>query len=407
MKRTLLIPTIGALAVLAAVAHAQPNKGDLIVTSHVNDYVGVIDRTTGALTTLSALPGDPIPTIMAANNRDVLVFERPSPWNVWSVDPSGTLAPVATASASGEGAIVGADWLQDGTVLTCSSVFGTQGWLRSLNLTSNSYTTLFTAPISHFRHASLNDDNGRYLVCLWASSGSILEVDGATQTITTITTGVANATAVDVEPTTGNIVYSHESSFAGGINVVTQAGASVRTIALPVARGVRVDDVTGNYVAPTSNSGTMASRVVEFDNQGNAVRTYGPYGTDGFAGIEIYGSRTTGGIGSAKPGSAYQVTFSFPGFGGAPYAAALSFSSRPGIPVPGGTIHLGFDNLFLATLNGLFVRNFQGSLGASGQATGFIDLPAFVPSGVRIYCAGVAISGGGFVTGNTLGITVQ
>ncbi len=406
MKRNLLILTL-VVAALGASAHAQPKKGDLIVTSHINDYVGVIDRSTGALTTLSTLPGDPIPSIMAANNRDVLVFERPSPWNVWSVDPNGTLAPVATSSASGEGAITGADWLQDGTVLTCSTVFGTRGWLRSLNLTTNTYTTLFTAPISHFRHASVNKDNGRYLVCLWGTGGSILEIDATTQTITTVVSGYTGTSAVDTDSSTGNIVFSNEDSFSGGINVVTQAGALVRTIALPVARAVRVDDVTGNYVAPTSNSGTMASRVVEFDQAGNAVRTYGPYGTDGFAGIEIYGSRSTSGAGTAKPGTSYQVTFSFPGFGGSAYAGALSFSSRPGLAVPGGTIHLGFDNLFLASINGLLVRNFQGTLGASGQATGFIDLPAFLPAGVRFYCAGVAISGGGFVTGNTIGITVQ
>lgn len=392
--------------VLAHAAAAQPTLGDVVVTSHTGNYVGYLDRTTGMLTTLAVLPSDPIPVMMAANNRDVLAVGRAAPGNIWSVDPSGTLTTVAQASASGQGGTVGADWLQDGSVITAHSQFGVQGWLRSVSLQTNTYTTLFNPQISHMRHVAVDGDTGEALVPRWATGGNLLRMDIGTLTFVTVATGINSGSSTDSVPASGNYVVADETSF-GNVKIVAPTGGVVRTINTGSTRAVVVDDVTGNFFCAMNSSGTNANRIIEVDAAGNTVNTWGPFGTDGFAGIVMYGSRTVHGQGPATPGTSYAVTFSFPGLAGSAYVGALSLSQRPGITLPGGTVHLALDSLFLASVQGLFVTGFQGVLNANGQAAGAINLPSFLPPGVRFYCAAVAVAGGNIFTGNTIGITTN
>lgn len=80
---------------------------------------------------------------------------------------------------------------------------------------------------------------------------------------------------------------------------------------------------------------------------------------------------------------------------------------RPGIVLNGATLHLAPDALLLASLQGLFVANFQGRLSAVGRANGAVLLPVFMPPGITIFCSALATDGITIDVGNAIGITVR
>ena len=82
---------------------------------------------------------------------------------------------------------------------------------------------------------------------------------------------------------------------------------------------------------------------------------------------------------------------------GQAYQAALSFSPRPGIPTPAGTIPLTPDPLFYLSLSGApYFVNFAGTLGIQGDALIHVDLPnATGLRGVRMILAAVVYDTGG------------
>jgi hypothetical protein len=168
------------------------------------------------------------------------------------------------------------------------------------------------------------------------------------------------------------------------------------------ANAVKVDDVTGNYFVA---SGDTVHEIAPNGYFANTWRSAGQSWTS----VEMYGSRQISGVGPARAGSRYRIDFSFRGMGNTPYLGLLALSMRPGIPIQGGKINVAPDALFLATLSGSnpFVTGFVGVLDPSGNASGYIDLPAFAPAGLTLFVSGVAWKHQYFQIGNTIGITVR
>jgi hypothetical protein len=147
--------------------------------------------------------------------------------------------------------------------------------------------------------------------------------------------------------------------------------------------------------------------VVEFAPDGTKVNHYGPFALLSFKTVEVHGSRQVTGAGPALPGTAYLVHFRFPDMGGASYRAALSMAQRPGIAFGSYMLNLRQDDLFLASVQGALVQGFVGTLDPAGSATGSISIPSGAPRGFTFFCSAVAVQGGRFRLGNTIGITVR
>jgi hypothetical protein len=113
----------------------------------------------------------------------------------------------------------------------------------------------------------------------------------------------------------------------------------------------------------------------------------------------------------ARVGTQCRLLCDVPADAGLAYQAAASFSTQPGIPLPGGrTLFLNFDAMMLLSLTTPSIfANFAGVLDGSGQAQPWINLPP-VPAlaGLFFYVAFVTFAPGpGIVTvSNTIGILV-
>jgi len=342
----------------------------------------------------------PITVTMDRNNTDMIVLGGN---DVFTLTPSGQVTTLAnTGTGNNHGCSLG----QDGKYVLCASVYGQSGFVKLLDPTTKTVSTLYQGSISHFRASALNEDNGNLLICRWDASGDLLEFDMANHTLRTIRSGFYGLDGVDVVPATGNYACALYYSF-GNLTIVSPQGAIVSTINASWNSGVKVDDATGHYFCVTGTGSTSVNTVTEYDMKGSAINTFGPYTGYDIKFVDIYGSRQVTGSGQAIPGATYSVDFSFPGAGSITYVAALSFSQRPGFPIGGSTLNLAPDALFWASVQGLFVSKFQGVLDSAGRASGSIHIPSFMPKGVTLYCSAIATNGLIFLTGNTLGITIR
>jgi len=283
-------------------------------------------------------------------------------------------------------------------------VYQARDYLRVVDPVNKTYSSLYTASPSSGYYYSVrqNQDNGNLLVTQ-AFGNELLEFEWGSNTMRTVRTGLGTTNAIDVEPATGNYVCGASSR----IYVISPQGAQVRTINAPYARRLRVEPQTGRIICLTGTSSGAVNTIVEFDSQGTALKTHGPFTGYNFTGLDLYGSRQVTGSGPATPGSVYNVDFCFPGGSNVPYVAALSFGQRPGINFLGSTLNLAPDALFWLSIQGFFVKGFQGVLDGSGRASGSVSIPAFAPKGVTIFCSVVATNGITFLTGNTIGITIR
>jgi len=111
-------------------------------------------------------------------------------------------------------------------------------------------------------------------------------------------------------------------------------------------------------------------------------------------GIAFYRGRNIQSV-STTPG-VYILNFSFPGFGGKGYAAALSLSGvRPGIPLPDGRkILLNPDWLTTLTLTNALPLLFSfgpGILDAGGEAKGYLDVRSLPVLGFTVHLAAAVL----------------
>jgi len=407
---TRFLPALLLISLAAGVARAQPSLGDLVVNDkRPLGHVLYLDRGTGLLATL--VPG-PISTnrailglTMARDNTNLHLLEEGGPgFFLWSITPKGNVSTIMSVSASGEGAPTSCDLLQDGNLVVTSAVYQARDYLRVVDPVQKTYSSLYTANPSQGYYYSVrqNPDNGNLLVTQ-AFGNELLEYDWGSNTMRTVRTGLGTTNAIDVEPATGNYVCGASSR----VHVISPKGGLVGTINAQYVRRLRVEPSTGRIICLTGTSSGAVNTIVEFDATGTALKTHGPFTGYNFTGLDIYGSRQVTGSGPATPGSVYNVDFSFPGGANVPYLAALSFSQRPGINLGGSTLNLAPDALFWLSVQGFFVKGFQGVLDGSGRASGSISLPAFAPKGLTIFCSVVATNGITLLTGNTLGITLR
>jgi len=113
----------------------------------------------------------------------------------------------------------------------------------------------------------------------------------------------------------------------------------------------------------------------------------------------------------ARVGQQCQLLCDVPTDAGFAYQVAASFSTQPGIPLPGGrTLFLNLDAMMLLSLTTPSIfGNFAGGLDANGQAQPWINLPPVPPlAGLVFYVAFVTYTPGqGIVTvSNTIAILV-
>jgi hypothetical protein len=398
------------IALGAGLAGAQPRLGDLVLNEKKPlGHVVSLDRSTGLLATIVKGPISTNRAIlgltMARNNTDMYLLEEGGPgFYLWSIAPNGKVTTVMPVSASGEGAPTSCDVLQEGNLVVSSAVYQARDYLRVVDPIKKTYSSLYTANPSKGYYYSVrqNQDNGNLLVTQ-AFGNELLELDWGSNTLRTVRTGLGTTNAIDVHPATGNYYCGGSSR----VYVISPQGAQVGTINARYARRIRVEPQTGRVICLTGTSSSAVNTIVEFDAQGTALKTHGPFTGYNFTGLDIYGSRQITGSGPATPGSAYDVDFSFPGGGNVPYVAALSFGQRPGINLQGSTLNLAPDALFWLSIQGFFVNGFQGVLDGSGRASGRVNIPAFAPKGLTIFCSVVATNGITFLTGNTIGITIR
>jgi len=390
--------------VVAGTAAAQPVMGDLIICDQTSKHIAYIDRNLKVIQSITTpLPQTPIGLQMATNNSDMICMGGNE---VWTITTGGQ---VQTLALTGTGGNTGGDLLQDGTYGICASVWGTAGYVKVLDPVTKSVTTLYSTTAYHYRDASFNQDNGKFLVCRWSTSGELLEFDisnPSSVTLRTVRAGFYGLNGVDVEPATGNFVVSLHYA-TGSLQVITPAGAVVKTISVPWGNDVKVEDSTGHYLYVTGTGSGAIDTIIEYDPSGTALQTYGPFKGYSFHGMDIYGSRQVMGFGPAVAGTAYNVSFSFPGAGNQLYVAALALTQRPGIQLGGSVLNLTPDQLFWLSVSGILVKGFQGVLDSQGRAMGSIQIPIGLPKGLTFYCSAVATNGVKFVTGNTIGITLR
>ncbi|MBN2492532.1 MAG: hypothetical protein JXQ29_16915 [Planctomycetes bacterium] len=332
---------------------------------------------------------------MAPNNAGFLVCESSTQDSLLEITSGGGVRTLANLGAAGTPTAIERD--QDGTLLVSS----TDNHLRRVT-PGGIVTTVLSLPVSIFDRTNdiaRDPDTGDFVVGVWRI-GELYEIDAVRWAIRrTIASGLSAFYGVDVEPRTGNYVVI--SYAAPEVRVYSRSGTVLRSWSFPHLDAVEVDDGTGNYLC------AGFGHVVEFRPDGAIAAQYGPYAAYSFNAIERYGSKSVTGSGSARPGTTYRVDFRFPGLGSARYIAALSQAQRPGIAFSSGVVNLAPDALYHASLAGLFVQGFAGTLDPFGAATGTVAIPAHVPPGFTFFCAAIALQGGTPRLGNTIGITVR
>jgi hypothetical protein len=346
---------------------------------------------------------------MAGDNADLAVAELANLTGPIPPAPLVIATPlgVRTTLAVSAGVLNSIDLDQDGSYVIAVRPGTTGGAPFALQRVTQAggVTTIVLTPTSP-NWAAIDGDTGDYVIALFntAPQGALLRVHRTTLAITTIAPGLGTMSGVDFEPRTGSFVCTRFDQ--GQVLRVTRAGVVTTLLAMGGNNAIVVDDETGEFLA--AGGGT----VNRFSPAGLVIATRSFPGV-AFTGVELYGSRKVSGSGDFRAGSTYRVRFSFPRSGGSTYAAAMSFSLRPGIALGDGTgrmINLAIDPLLLLSLGGLpgVTTGFAGVLDASGRAGGTITLPAGFPPGVRVHVSAVAVNAGlpsGLDTANSWGVT--
>jgi len=382
----------------SGLAFAQPRYGQLVLSSIGSPYqVYVLDRSDHVFSTLGP-PTTQYPNwiTMAKDNSSLVVALSGSPHDALAILTAGGVY-WNFANLGTTGSPNGVDLDQYGLAYVVSS-----STLNNLRLvTTGGLVQVY--PLKGIpailNNVCVDEETGNLLLPIF-QSGLLLELDVPTNQLRTIASGHDSITSVDVEPQTGNYILTTLTQ--PQVRVISRTGKLVTAMYSVGANAVKVDDVTGTYYVASGDT------VHEIAPNGYFANTWRSPGRS-WTSVEMYGSRQISGQGPAWAGSRYQIDFSFRGMGNASYLGFLALSMRPGIPIQGGRFNLAPDALFLATLGGVnpFVTGFVGVLNPSGNATGYIDIPAFAPTGFTFFASGIAWKSGWFQFGNTIGITVR
>jgi len=204
-------------------------------------------------------------------------------------------------------------------------------------------------------------------------------------TVTTVATLPSPIYAMDYHgPTGGILVGTFQDLFhLDPLNTVTTFTPGTGYVKAIAVFGDGTVAIGENRVAP----------ILHLDGQGKILGTIynGPSVNNSCMVVED--EHNLWGLNTPSPGGNLNVSVRFANHPGKPYVAAVSLSSRPGIPVDSRTIPVNPDALFAAgfQLPQIFV-NFVGLLDAGGRATPYIVIPKQAAlRGIRLFLAAVVI----------------
>ncbi len=400
--------TVITLLALAAVSPAQLLPGDLVAASSNQQALYRIDGA-GAVSTFAMLPVRAQSLALGVANRGFVVGGSNLPDAIVEVANDGT---VTTLIGTGPLAV---DFDVDGEGNYLGAGFP-PGAARSNAVFTLSPTGVLVTVIQG------GTPFGKiYAMGVDALSGDAIVVDGAGPVIR-VTRGATPSATTFATITTSGIAGIHArfdrpgrliGAWSNAILEVDPSGTPAITTLLAGAPLVRPADIefeptTDQYLV--LDIGTTQSTIFRFDATTATITSVIP--TPGIrpTQLAVAGARHVAALNAPRIGQLFGLRVSFPGSSGVPYVAATSFSMGPGIPVPGGTVRLGVDALFLLSLSnaGIF-SGFQGTLNALGEATATLAIPSIAGlSGLRVFASAVAVpSAGPLRIAETIGFTIR
>ncbi|MBN2491998.1 MAG: hypothetical protein JXQ29_14215 [Planctomycetes bacterium] len=424
------------LGVLAAGGlGAQLRPGDIVLTCRDTATAGgrtlCLDPVSGAVTTL--LDKFPAPATqllgswveMGPGNRDVWVaHEDGTSGALYVLSPAGAVVTVHPLAWRPDCFRLGDDggitWSGYGGVFTNRLMRTDRSFGRLTTLVSG-------LPSLSLSHQEI-EETGNLVAAFQSTSplGGVAELDPRRGVVVKSLAGLGLVNTVDYHRTSGK-VYAVEfgapgqpSALAGSLFEVDLAAASVTTlIDARTPPGEAVDRL--NWITCTRDGQLLLGarhRIHRYDPVARGIVKTWAYEADrlqALTGAVVYGSRplaldTSGGT---RPGGSVEVTLGFPHTraAGAAYYLAAALALRPGIRLGTEVLDLAFDPVFFVSANSLapgIFRNFQGFLGAQGQAAASIRIPA-LPSleGQRLFVGAIAMIDGAVVVANVEGFTIR
>ena len=419
--------TIVLLLLMAGIANAQPQHGDLVFSvadsNLTGGFVGVVDpMKPGTLNTLFSAPSRYMQTWvrMSPNNLDVVTAHTSFTYGqsfLVNVDMSG--AVTATLATLPNMDIDGFELDHDNTWIMCGNDMSGRSFLHGVHHSTRTSRPIITTLLSSgwFNEMAIDRDPGPYpgsnlpytlvTCCHNAPTGPLVMKADRQGTITSILSGGGNPPFVSLElhPRSGDFIVGLGGtgpSNPGATLRMTKAGTWT-TLTTWSANGIKItqDDVAwlahgGSCQTPSPPCRT----VLRYDLTNNAVlgtvATGIPVG-HGMTGIDVYGSRplACNQKSAAKVAVNVQSRHPFVVPARTQYALAASFARRPGLKFPNGE-WLDLDTLsplFLVTAQNLLptvFQGFRGVVGQGGNASAGVNIPkALQGSGITVFVAGV------------------
>jgi len=393
-----LVGMVGLLVAATAITPAQLPTGSMYAASSCGEKAGnaiVTFDAKGALTTIVPLKTavTPAATAMAPGNRDLLVWDQ----NLLCRLDVLTGAQILTT--------IVAPNLTDGLVDEDGGfVWTTSGGLllKANDLACTKLVTLANMPTHTFQAACWNGSTGEWIVAArdtLKTSWDLLYFD-ATGFITTSVVGVPAPTGLDWNPWNGHVYATYATNGGGVIEVDTKG--KVTTLAVPnVPARASLTNIEvreqpfEEFVV--SEAGAAPQHLALIDPKGGITSLHGSSGLFKPSDVEILGQRQLWAVsifGIGKVGTLY-LNFG-PSQAGKHYQIALSLGHGPGIGLGSvGTLHLGYDALFLASLlaGPPIFNNFSGTLDQAGRAIPFpnVAIPYdWALYGLRVYAGAIA-----------------
>lgn len=389
MHRIALTMTLALALVAPVVAQLQP--GDIVTADSNRQYLLRIDGN-GNVTTFANLPVRGQSLAVGVANRGFVV--------------GGGSLPDATVEVSDSGAVT--TLVASGPLFVDFDVDGEGNWLGAGFPPGLSRTNGLYSVSRNGMWATVNQGGpfGKmYAMGVDTLSGDAIVVDGAGQvfrvtrgaspTVTTVLAGFSTGGTAGIHPrfdrpgtmiaVWGNAVFELDLASATPLTTLRAGTPFVKPA------DVEYDPATGQYLV--MDIGTAQSTIYRFDVSTNTVTSVIPIPGERPTKLAVAASRGLSGLTVPQPGTLHVMRVSFPGHAGSPYLAALSFGMGPGFNVPGGTVYLTVDALFLLSIaNAGIFSGFQGLLDASGEASPTLVLPNLAGlTGLRYYGVAVAV----------------